>query len=121
MGLVEHEPTLEYLIDLIVDVQTVRSCVTAAELDPERTADGYCIPGRCHIAAGSIAMQKARQRVTETLRILPGSSLLVAPSAAELAQPELAAGLEESFGGGGYSAEQRAALLSLAWDHIASA
>ena len=75
MGLTEHEPTIEYLVDLIVDVQTVRSCQTAAELDPELTAEGYCIPGRGHVAAGSIAMQKARQRITEILRILPGSSL----------------------------------------------
>ena len=34
MGLKEHEPTIEYLIDLVIDVQTVRSCQTAAELDP---------------------------------------------------------------------------------------
>ena len=121
MGLVEHEPTLEYLIDLIVDVQTVRSCVTAAELDPELTAEGYCIPGRGHIAAGSIAMQKARQRITETLRILPGSSLVVAPSDKDLAAPEVGAGLDESFAGGGYTALQRSALLQLAADHVASA
>jgi hypothetical protein len=35
--------------------------------------------------------------------------------------PELAAGLEESFGGGGWSALQRSALLQLAWDHVSSA
>src|SRR6266446_9436081 len=35
MGLKEHEPTIEYIVDLIVDVQTVRTCQTAAELDPE--------------------------------------------------------------------------------------
>jgi 4-hydroxyphenylacetate 3-monooxygenase len=66
-------------------------------------------------------MQKARQRVTEILRILPGSSLLVAPSDQELPRPELSAGLEESFGGGGYTALQRSALLQLASDHVASA
>jgi aromatic ring hydroxylase len=121
MGLTQHEPTIEYIVDLVAEAQTVRTCLTAAELEPERTLQGYCIPGRCHIAAGNIAMQKARQRVTEILRILPGSSLVVAPSDADLLRPELAAGLEESFGGGGYTAPQRAALLSLAWDHIASA
>ena len=31
------------------------------------------------------------------------------------------AGLEETFGGGGYTALQRSALLSLAWDHVSSA
>ena len=121
MGLVEHEPTIEYLIDLVVDVQTVRSCQTAAELDPETSTDGYCIPNRSHVAAGTIAIQKARQRMAEILRILPGSSLVVAPSDKDLAAPEVGAGLDESFAGGGYTAIQRAALLQLACDHVASA
>jgi aromatic ring hydroxylase len=121
MGLKDHEPTIDYLIDLVVEAQTVRSCQTAAELDPDRTAQGYAVPGRVHVAAGSIAMQKARQRMAEILRILPGSSLVMAPSDTDLAAPEMAVGLEESFGGGGYTAEQRAALLQLAWDHVGSA
>ena len=108
-------------MDLVTDVQTVRSCQTAAELDPELATDGACIPGRAHVAAGSIAMQKARQRMAEILRILPGSSLVVAPSDKELATPEVAAGFEESFAGGGYTALQRAALLQLAADHVTSA
>ncbi len=121
MGLADHEPTLEYVIDLMVDVQTVRSCQTAAEFDPEVTPEGYCIPGRTHVAAGSIAMQKARQRMAEILRILPGSSVVVAPSDKDLASPDVAAGLEESFDGGGYTALQRSALLQLASDHVSSA
>jgi 4-hydroxyphenylacetate 3-monooxygenase len=32
----------------------------------------------------------------------------------------MAADLEEAFGGGGYTALQRAALLQMAWDHISS-
>jgi aromatic ring hydroxylase len=120
MGLVGHDPTIEYIVDLIVEAQTVRTCLTAAERDPEHTPQGYCIPARRHLAAGTIAVQKARQRATEILRILPGSSLVVAPSDTELGTPEFAGGLEESFGGGGYTALQRAALLSLAWDHISS-
>ena len=121
MGLREHEPTLEYLVDLVIDVQTVRSCQTAAELDPDVTEDGFCVPGRGHVAAGSIAMQKARQRMAEILRILPGSSMVVAPSDKDLAAPEVSAGLEESFGGGEYTAQERAARLQLAADHGSSA
>jgi aromatic ring hydroxylase len=120
MGLKEHEPTIEYLVDLVVDVQTVRSCQTAAELDPDWSVDGSCIPNRAHVAAGSIAMQKARQRMAEILRILPGSSIVVAPSDKDLAAPEVAMGLEESFGGAGYTALQRAALLQMAADHVCS-
>src|SRR5262245_29813103 len=121
MGLASHEPTIEYLVDLITDVQTVRSCQTAAELDPEFTPEGHCSPNVSHVAAGSLAMLRARPRMAELLRILPGSSLIMAPTDTDLADPELARGLEESFAGGGYTAKQRAALLQMAWDHVGSA
>jgi aromatic ring hydroxylase len=120
MGLAQHGATVEMLVDMITDVQTVRTCLIAAELDPMFTPEGYCYPNHSHIAVGSIAMLNARQRLTETLRILPGSSLIVAPSDTDLASPEVGAGLEESFSGGGYSAKQRAALLQMAWDHVGS-
>ena len=90
MGLASHDATVEYLVDLITDVQTVRSCQTAAELDPEFTPEGYCAPNPLHLSAGSIAMLKARQRMGEILRTLPGSSLVVAPTDRDLAEPELA-------------------------------
>src|SRR4029077_9117828 len=97
MGLAAHDATIDYLIDLITDVQTVRSCQTAAELDPEFTPEGYCSPNHSHGAARRLAMLKARPLMGEILRILPGSSLVVAPTDKALAEPALAAGLEESF------------------------
>jgi aromatic ring hydroxylase len=121
MGLKEHGPTVEYLVDLVVAVQTVRTCLAAAERDPEFTPAGYCYPNHRHLAAGGIALFKARQRISEILRSVPGSSLVVAPADSDLAAPEMAAGLEDSFGGGGYTALQRAALLQLAADHVSSA
>ncbi len=121
MGLKQHELTVDYLVDLVATVQTVRSALTAAERDPEFTAAGYCFPNHAHLAAGGIQLMRARPRMSEILRIVPGSSLVVAPSDRDLAAPELAAGLEQSFGGGGYTARQRAALLQMAWDHVSSA
>jgi aromatic ring hydroxylase len=121
MGLMSHDATIDYLIDLMTDVQTVRSCIVAAERDPEFTPEGFCAPNHTHLSAGSIAMLKARPRMGDILRTLPGSSLVIAPSDQDLADPELAAGLEESFAGGGYSALQRSALLQMAWDHVGSA
>jgi 4-hydroxyphenylacetate 3-monooxygenase len=70
--------------------------------------------------AGGVALFKSRQQISEILRILPGSSLVVAPADSDLAAPGLAAGLEEAFAGGGYTAKQRAALLQLVWDHVSS-
>jgi aromatic ring hydroxylase len=105
----------------MAEVQIVRSCLTAAERDPEFTPIGYCVPRHSHLAAGGIALFKARQSMSEILRIIPGSSLVVTPTDNDLAMPELAIGLEEAFGGGCWSACQHAALLRLAWDHASSA
>src|SRR5437868_5692446 len=71
MGLKEHEQTIEYLVDVIVGVQSVRSCLTAAERDPDFTPAGYCFPSHAHLAAGGIALFKSRQRISEILRIVP--------------------------------------------------
>jgi 4-hydroxyphenylacetate 3-monooxygenase len=120
MALKQNEATVEYLVDLMAAVQTMRACQTAAERDPEFTPSGLCAPNHRHVAAGGIALFKARQQISEILRIIPGSSLVVAPSDADLATETLAAGLEQAFAGGGYTAAQRAALLQLAWDHVSS-
>jgi aromatic ring hydroxylase len=121
MGLAKHEPTIDYLLELVTTVQTVRSCLVACERDPHFTAGGYCVPNHAHLSVGGLAILNARPRMAEILRILPGSSLVVAPSDRDLAAPELAEGLAQSFGGGGYTALQRAALLQMAWDHVSSA
>ena len=121
MGLAKHDQTIEYLVDLTIEVQSVRSCLTACERDPCFTQSGYCVPNHAHLSVGGIAILKARQRMAEILRIVPGSSLVVCPSDTDLAAPELAAGLEDAFGGGGYTALQRSALLQMAWDHVSSA
>jgi 4-hydroxyphenylacetate 3-monooxygenase len=120
MGLKQNDATVGYLVDLMAEVQIVRSCLTAAEHDPEFTPTGYCVPNHAHLAAGGISLFRDRQHMSEILRIIPGSSLVVAPVDSDLDMPELAVGLEAAFGGGGYSARQRAALLRLAWDHVAS-
>jgi len=65
MGLVQQTPTVEMLVDMIADVQTVRTCITAAELDPSFTPEGYCYPNHVHTSVGSLAMLNARQRLTE--------------------------------------------------------
>ena len=121
MGLKEHPPTVEYVVDLVAEVQTVRACLVAAERDPAYTVGGNCYANYAHLLPGGLSILKARQRISEILRIVPGSSLVVAPTDRDLADPAMAAALEECFGGGGYTAEQRAALLQLAADHVSSA
>ena len=120
MGLKENPQTIEQLVELTVNVQTTRTCMTAAELEPETTASGHALPNQVHVAAAGINTLKVRQRMGEILRGLPGSSLVNAPADTDFADPEMAAGLEDAFGGGGYTAMQRAALLQLAWDQVSS-
>ena len=120
MGLKQNDATVGYLVDLMATVQMVRCCIIASEHDPDFTPTGYCVPNHAHLAAGGIALFQARQHMSELLRIIPGSSLVMAPLNSDLEMPELATGLEETFGGGGFSARQRAALLQLVWDHVSS-
>jgi aromatic ring hydroxylase len=39
-------PATRAMVDLITNVQTVRSCLTAGELDPQVTQAGYVFPVR---------------------------------------------------------------------------
>ena len=120
MGLKHNPQTIEQLVELTVNVQTTRTCMTAAELDPETTAGGHALPNQLHVASAGINTLRVRQRMGEILRALPGSSLVNAPADTDFADPVMAAELEDAFGGGGYTAMQRAALLQLAWDQVSS-
>ena len=120
MGLKDNPQTVEQLVELTVNVQTTRTCMIAAELEPEMTASGYVLPNQVHVAAAGVNTLRVRQRMGEILRGLPGSSLINAPADTDFADPVMAAELEDAFGGGGYTAMQRAALLQLAWDQVSS-
>ena len=120
MGLKHNTQVIEQLVELTVNVQTTRTCMTAAELEPETTESGHALPNQLHLAAAGINTLRVRQRMGEILRGLPGSSLVNAPADTDFADPKMAAELEDAFGGGGYTALQRAALLQLAWDQVSS-
>ena len=120
MGLKDNPQTVEQLVEMTVNVQTTRTCLAAAELDPETSVSGHALPNQLHVAAAGINTLRVRQRMGEILRGLPGSSLINAPADTDFADPVMAAELEDAFGGGGYTAMQRAALLQLAWDQVSS-
>ncbi len=120
MGLKDNPQTIEQLVELTVNVQTTRTCMTAAELEPETTASGHALPNQLHVASAGTNTLRVRQRMGEILRGLPGSSLVNAPADTDFEDPKMAAELEDAFGGGGYTALQRAALLQLAWDQVSS-
>jgi 4-hydroxyphenylacetate 3-monooxygenase len=110
----------DLIVDMLVEVQKLRTAFVAAEHDAVVTDYGEYYPNALHLASGSMTALESRQRLAEILRILPGSSLVMAPGDDDLADARTKAGLEESFAGGGYTALQRAALLNLVWDHVSS-
>ena len=120
MGSRNNPAAVDQVIDMLVEVQTARTCMTAAECDPETTDGGFLLPGQVHLASASLHSFRVRQRLTETLRRLPGSSLVMAPAPSDFEDAGMAASLEDAFGGGGYTAVQRAALLNLIWDNVSS-
>lgn len=112
---------VECLIDLIIATETIRSCLRAAELDPTITPAGFACPGQMHLASGTFYVFQNRQRMAEIVRNLVGQGGVLAPSLDDLSDHEVGPTLEQAFGGGGYTAAQRVALLHLAHDHVASA
>ena len=120
MGQRDNSATVARLVDLMINAQTMRSCLTAATLEPKTSAAGYIYPNPLHLASATVYTLNVRQRMAEILRDLPGSSLVIAPTDTDFQDPEMADYLDKSFGGGGYTAQQRAALLNLVWDHVSS-
>lgn len=120
MGARNNPVAVNQVIDMLIEVQTARSCMTAAECEPDITDGGFLLPGQTHLASASLHSFRIRQQVTETLRRLPGSSLVMSPAPGDFEDAAMAAGLEDALGGGGYSARQRAALMNLIWDNVSS-
>ena len=120
MGQRQNPAVVSRLVDLMINAQTIRTCLTAATLEPKTSRAGYLYPNPLHMASATIYTLSVRQRMAEILRDLPGSSLVITPTDLDFEDEEMAAYLDRSFGGGTYSAEQRAAMLNLVWDHVAS-
>lgn len=120
MGQRESPAVTTRLVDLMINAQTMRSCLTAATLEPKTSAAGYLYPNPLHLVSSTVYTLSVRQRMAEILRDLPGSSLVITPTDVDFQDEEMAQYLEKSFGGGGYTAQQRAALLNLVWDHVSS-
>jgi aromatic ring hydroxylase len=120
MGQQENSAVAGRLVDLMINAQTMRTCLTAATMEPKTSAAGYLYPNPLHLVSSTIYTLGVRQRMAEILRDLPGSSLVITPTDLDFQDEEMARYLEKSFGGGEYTAQQRAALLNLIWDHVSS-
>jgi aromatic ring hydroxylase len=120
LGAKNDPAALEAITDMVVATRTIRSCLTAAELDPETTAGGYVLPRLLHVAPATLHSIRVREQLPQLLRGIAGAAAVVAPTDADLEDPAISTELEGAFGGGAHAAKQRAAVLQLTWDHISS-
>lgn len=107
------------VMSLVIDVETVRACLTRAHCRANR---------RRVLAAPNGARRPCRLVLHEGTRAderLPAAARRVGASGRperedDLADSEVGPELARAFSGGGYTAAQRSALLALTWDHISS-
>ena len=121
MGLKEHEPTVEYLVDLVAEVQTVRTCLAAAERDPEFTPAGYCVPKHRHLRPAASRCSRRGSGSPKSCASCRAPRWSWRRPTAISPTRRWRRASKSAFGGGGYTALQRAALLQLASDHVSSA
>jgi 4-hydroxyphenylacetate 3-monooxygenase len=111
---------VDAVTELMAVVQTIRTCVVAAELDPERTAGGFARPRRVHLAPAALCALANRTRCDDLLRRCAGAAAMVAPTDTDLGDDRVAAALERVLGATGGAVRARAALLRGARDHVGS-
>jgi anthranilate 3-monooxygenase (FAD)/4-hydroxyphenylacetate 3-monooxygenase len=107
----------QMLGECLTYVEILKSALFAAENDVVSTAGGTvkCSVGPLH-AAGRM-MPTFYPRVVEVLQTIGAGGLMMMPSGADFAAPEIAADVARHFqGADGVSALERVRLFKLAWD-----
>lgn len=105
------------IADLIGYLETLRAHLFAAEHQPITSAFGLAIPNPVHTIQGRIHAMEHHGRMLQLVRDVCGSSLLMAPGAADLAHPEIGPAVRRHLAGDDPRAEERFRLLKLAWEY----
>lgn len=121
LQMTQNPGVVETLIDLVIYSETIRTSLEASVELAEVTPAGNAMPNQMHLATGTIYALQKRAWAADTVRTLAGFGSMLAPTSENLDDPEVGASLTESYGGGRWSARQRAGLLHLLRDHTASA
>jgi 4-hydroxyphenylacetate 3-monooxygenase len=117
----QNPGVVETLMDLVIWSETIRTALDASAAIPQLTGAGSAMPNQMHLATGTMYALQKRAWAAETVRTLAGFGGMLAPTAENLADPEIGEHLTASYGGGNWTARQRSALLHLLRDHTASA
>ncbi|HLG71598.1 MAG TPA: 4-hydroxyphenylacetate 3-hydroxylase N-terminal domain-containing protein [Chloroflexota bacterium] len=108
----------ELLAEVVVHLESLRSFIQAAEREPVISTAGLALPNPLPVQLGRITSLEQHPRVIDGVRELCGSSILMAPSATDLAAVPA---LRAFVAGADPRAEERFRMLKLAWDYTTDA
>ncbi|WP_433368005.1 4-hydroxyphenylacetate 3-hydroxylase family protein [Streptosporangium sp. CA-115845] len=106
----------EDLGELISYAETLRLGIVGAEMSPQRTPSGLLAPASSYGLGFWSA--EISSRVVEIVRRVGASGLIMQPTEADLANPELRPFLDKYMRGHDIGADRKARLFRLAWDLV---
>lgn len=119
-GIINFPQVREMLGLLAAKAVLIDGLVAGMESQGERY-NGYYIPDRLMLCAAQVESQTLYPQVIELLRQLAGGGLIMTPSsAADFANPELAALIERTQRSPAVAPRDRVKLFKLAWDAVGS-
>ncbi|WP_041264718.1 4-hydroxyphenylacetate 3-hydroxylase family protein [Geobacillus thermodenitrificans] len=103
--------------ELLQSVEAIRALLHLAEHELEVLPSGEVMPGWVPLETIRGLLPKLYPRAVEVLQIIGAGGLLMSPTGADFANPELAADMEKYYAGRiGVGGEERVRLFKLAWD-----
>jgi len=107
----------DQLGELIQSVETIRALLRVAEYEFELNALGEAMPAAVPLETIRGLLPTMYPRAIEVMQIIGAGGLLMSPTGADFANPEIASDFEQFYvGREGVSSEERVRLFKLAWD-----
>jgi 4-hydroxyphenylacetate 3-monooxygenase len=117
LGKDKDQYTQLQLCEMYGYVETLRAFLDAAEVHHLVTKHGSVIPNPTQITLGRIHSVDHHPRILQIVREICGSGILMAPGAADLAKPNIAADVDRYLVGPDANAHARYRMLKLAWEY----
>ena len=108
------------IAELIIDLETIKACLRAAEADAQIDRWGVMVPSRHALDMVRVQFPRMYPRMVEILQLLGSSNLIAIPSEDDFDTP-LLADLERYFSTDQATGRERVQIFRLAWDIACSA
>jgi aromatic ring hydroxylase len=118
-GRSEHSPTQSLLGQIVKDIEVVRACIRAMEVDASRTSSGHLAPKASD--AYRLHCIDASDRAERLMEDILTSSLVLTGGESDLDAPEIGHHVERFFRGNSPTTRLHLRLLAIAGDMVQSA